>query len=586
MLTLNLYKMKKLLLVLMFLPMGVLSQEDLRTISGSVSDEFSPLQNVTINVNNSEEIAVSDKDGKYRIMASAGDELVFTYTGKKTVRIKLEDVTRILNVTLYQEVQELDEVVVTKSNRKSQEELAIEYSSNKRLIKTAWGILDADTAPGRIWMLNEDSIMPVGICILDVLRNEFSGVQVSGDCRIGGNVEIRGRNSMFLSNSAIYDIDGQIFVNTPLWLDVNNIKRIAILGNFPTTVKYGGLGNGGVVVINTISGNTFPKNNIDYARLKNNFYDNNALNFEQVLKNAPVYLQELQNTKTFDEAQEVFENFEDNYGQSQYFLIDAIHFFTKNWPNEGYGIAIYENNQRLIDGNAMHLKSIAYAFEAAGLNEEAHEIYKKVFILRPNYAQSYIDLANSYRVLKESKMAATMFTRYNYLVDEGFMDKDITSLSTIMEREYNNLLSLMGDQVVGKRSSELFVEPEDFEGTRLVFEWSDGEAEFDLQFVNPQNQYEIWHHGLEKNAERIADEKEVGFSMQEYLIDESLRGTWQVNVMYLGNKKLTPSYLKATIYHNYGSAAQRKEVKLFKLSLTDVNQKLFTISNTSTVVSN
>ncbi len=579
--------MKKLLLVLILLPVSMLSQEAaIRTISGTVSDEFSPLQNVTINVNNSEEVAVSDKDGRYRIKAAAGDELVFTYTGKKTVRIQLEDVTRVLNVTLYQEIQELNEVVVTKSNRKSQEELAMEYNSNKRLIKTAWGILDADTAPGQIYMLNEDSIMPIGICILDVLRNEFPGVQVSGDCRIGGSVVIRGRNSMFLSSGAVYDIDGQIFVNTPLWLDVNNIKRIAILGNFPTTVKYGGLGTGGVVVINTISGNAFPKNNIDYARLKNNFYNNDALNFEQVLLNAPVYLQELQNTKTFDEAQEVFENFAGRYGQSQYFLIDAIHFFTKNWPNEDFGIAIYKNNQRLFDDNAMHLKSVAYAFEAAGLHEEAHEIYKKVFILRPNYAQSYIDLANSYRVLKESKMAATMFTRYNYLVDEGFMDKDITSLSTMMDREYNNLLSLMGDEVVGKRSSELFVEAEDFEGTRLVFEWSDGEAEFDLQFVNPQNQYEIWHHGLEKNAERIANEKAGGFSMQEYLIDGSIRGTWQINVLYLGNKKLTPSYLKATIYHDYGSAAQRKEVQLFKLSLTDVNQKLFTISNTNSVVSN
>jgi hypothetical protein len=531
-------------------------------------------------------VAVSDEDGKYQIKTATGDELVFTYTGKKTVKILVEDVTRILNVTLYPDIQELDEVVVTKSNRKSQEELAREYNSNNRLIKTAWGILDADTAAGRIWMLNEDSIMPIGICILDVLRNEFPGVTVSGDCSRGGSIEIRGRNSMFLSNGAIYDVDGQIFVNTPIWVDVNNIQRIAILGNFATTVKYGGIANGGVVVINTISGNANPKTNVDYARLRNNFYKNDALGSAQVLKNAPVYLQELHAANTFDEAKGVFESYGEAFGQSQYFLVDAVHYFTEKWPNEGYGIDIYKKNQRLLDDNAVHLKSIAYAFEVASLAEAAHEIYKKIFILRPNYAQSYIDLANSYRSMKDSKMAATMFARYNYLVDEGFMVGDIESLTTIMDREYNNLLSLMGDEVVGKRKSKLFVEQEDFEGIRLVFEWSDSEAEFDLQFVNPENQFEIWHHGLENNSERIADEKSGGFSMQEYLIDESLKGTWQVNVKYIGNKSLTPTYLKATVYRNYGGAAQRKEVKVFKLNLTDANQKLFSISNTSSVVSN
>ena len=62
------------------------------------------------------------------------------------------------------------------------------------------------------------------------------------------------------------------------------------------------------------------------------------------------------------------------------------------------------------------------------------------------------------------------------------------------------------------------------------------------------------------------------------MIDGSLPGTWQVNVNYLGNKSLTPTFLKATVYYNYGTRSQRKEVKTFKLSLKNVNQELFKVT--------
>jgi uncharacterized protein YfaP (DUF2135 family) len=120
----------------------------------------------------------------------------------------------------------------------------------------------------------------------------------------------------------------------------------------------------------------------------------------------------------------------------------------------------------------------------------------------------------------------------------------------------------------------------------MVFEWNDSEAEFELQFVNPEGSYFKTVHSLAKDAERIHDEKLLGYSCEEFLIDESLTGTWQVNAKYLGNKSLTPSYLKATIYYDYGSAAQHKEIKVFKLGLKNVNQELFKVNNTARIVSN
>ena len=70
---------------------------------------------------------------------------------------------------------------------------------------------------------------------------------------------------------------------------------------------------------------------------------------------------------------------------------------------------------------------------------------------------------------------------------------------------------------------------------------------------------------------------------KEYLVDNSLSGLWKVNAKYLGNKSLTPTYLKTTVYHNYGTPAQRKEVQLFKLGLKDVHQELFRFSVAGTL---
>ena len=85
------------------------------------------------------------------------------------------------------------------------------------------------------------------------------------------------------------------------------------------------------------------------------------------------------------------------------------------------------------------------------------------------------------------------------------------------------------------------------------------------------------------NAERINDEKINGYATQEFIMDGSLPGKWQVNVNYKGNKRLASTYLKATMYYNYGRPAQRMEVKVFRLGLKNVNHKLFELYNSSKI---
>jgi tetratricopeptide (TPR) repeat protein len=582
--------MKKNIIFLLIAVVSTVSMwgQDVRKISGTVSDGSAPLSNVQISIMNTETTTISDPDGKYTLRAETGDVITYTYMGMKTVNIRVEDVTRILNPIMIPDVNELDEVVVEASKRRSQSDMEEDYVVNKNIIKTAYGYIDGARAAGQVRMLNEDQINPISLCVLNLLQNRFPGVTVRGDCftGVGSSVFIRGANSIANNRSAIFDIDGQIFTDTPIWLDVNNIKRLAIFNNVAMTARYGGLGFGGVIVINTVNGNSRVNQVVDRARLKNNFADGTELNREEVAKNAPSYLKDLMNSDSFENAKPIFEKHRATYSNSPYFLLDAYTYFSETRKEMEYADGIIDEYFGPYTSNPVLMKALAYTYESQQRFDKSNDAYKEVFILRPNYVQSYFDMANSYRNLDEPKQAASLYARYEYLIDQGFLEQDTLGFGPIMEREFNNLLMLQRDKLVDSRkSNKLFVAKEDFEGTRLVFEWNDGEADFDLQFVNPEGQYYAWKHNLSDNAAVIAREKDFGYNVKEYLVDGALPGTWKVNVNYLGNKSLTPTYLKATIYSNYGTALQRKEVKNFKLSLKNVNQQLFTLQVASKVVS-
>ncbi|WP_282050260.1 carboxypeptidase-like regulatory domain-containing protein [Maribacter aquivivus] len=580
--------MKNILLFLVLVTFVTNIQAQSNTVKGKVTQMDSPLANVQISIIDSETATKTDANGFYQISAEPRDVIKYTYPGLNDVQILVEDVTRILNIEMSQEIQQLDEVTVKGSNRKSQNELQQEYSYNPNLIKTAYGILDSETAPGKIRFLQENQINDVGICILNLMKNEFPGVNVVGDCVYGGLIYIRGLNSVSQAPPAVYDVDGQVLTQTPTWIAPAAIKRLAVLNNLAMTTRYGSIGAGGVIVINTKASaysRTVDGKPIDYAKVKNNKYDNSALNTVDFKEGRPNYLIELLGAGTEEDAKAIYAKQIKKYSSSFYYVLDAYDYFSNRWNNQDFADMIVEDNKSIISSNPIALKSLAYIYQAQGQFKKANKLYENVYTLRADYAQSYLDLANSYRELGLNQKAAAMYMRYDYLLAEELLEKE-EQVKTIMDRDLNNLISLKGaDLVSTDRVNEIKLD-DDFKGTRLVFEWSDSEAEFELQFVNPEKRYYKSEHSLVANAERIQSEKRSGFSSEEYLIDDTLRGNWLVNATYLGNKSLTPTYLKATVYYNYGSASQRKETKVFKLGLRNVNQQLFSVSNAVSMVAN
>ncbi|WP_420601389.1 hypothetical protein [Flagellimonas sp.] len=553
-----------------------------RLIKGKVTNGETPMANVRIQVVNQGVTSSSNTDGSYNIVASTGDMLFYNADGMEPLQIRVEDVTKTLNVVMFPRVEKLENVTVTRNKRNGQKELEMDYPYNPNIIKTAFGFLDKTRTSYSVRMLLADDFLPGEYNLENIIRGRFAGVRVSAGSGFGRGNTIGTRAVFFRSNwPVVFDIDGQVFTDFPDFIDVQNIDRIAVIPSAVGTVRYGNLAKGGVMIINTKTGTRIPKDKnglyLDRMRLRNNHYDGTALASGEVMKNAPIYLQELEGSNSFENAKKLFETHSKKYASSPYFLLDSYQYFYEKWNQKEYANEIIENGYGLFQNNAVLLKALAYIYESQGRYDMAHEAFREAFMLRPQYRQSYLDLANSNRNLKNSKRAAVLYARYFHLVDKGLMQMDSSNFSKIINREFSNLVALEKTGMTNTTSS-ISVDEDDFNNTRLKLEWNDGEAEFELQFVNPENQYYTWKHSLKENADSIRREKDFGYSCVEYLIDDSFSGHWRVNIKYLGNKSLTPTYLKAVVYHNYGSKSQRKEVKVFKLGTKNVNQTLFHIS--------
>ena len=580
--------MKKLIVLILFISTSAICQKKINQIKGEVSYLDTPLVNAEVKTNSNGESVKSDANGKYIINAAPGQTLSYSYPGMRTMEIIVEDVTRILNIELATAFNQLDEVVVTKTVRKTQKQLSEEYYLNKNLINTAFGIIDQEAVSYRMKIINGKDLPLGGIDFLSAIQGKFPGLRIErmASSPLEPVVYLRGAAGVGFGG-AIYDVDGMVYTKAPTFLAVEMIERIAIVTGLNATSKYGFQGNGGVIVINTKSasyGKIDSQIPVDLARLRNNIFENDAIGWE-ASENVPDYLNQLRRSKTFEEAYDVYREQLELYKNAYHFILDAYQYFAEEQQENAFSDSIIDTNLTVLQNNPIALKALAYLYQAEGKLDKANEIYKQIFTLRPNYAQSYMDLANSYRELGEYQKAAAIYARYGYLLDEGFLRAE-GDLGVIMDRELNNLIVVEGNELLSKRELKKLILDDEFDGTRLVFEWNDSEAEFELQFVNPEGNYYTSEHSLFEDADRIKDEKISGFTSEEYLIDDSMRGVWQVNATYFGNKSLTPTYLKATIYHNYGSASQRKETKVFKLSLRNINQQLFTVLNLASVVSN
>ena len=228
-----------------------------KAVSGNVSDDSGmPVAGVNIIVQGTTNGTQSDFDGNYSIMTDEGAVLTFTYLGYSTVSQSVGS-SGTVNVTMSENVAELDEVVVTAQGI-SREKKSLGYAVSEVSGEEMEQRTEGDVAR--------------------VLSGKASGVAItsaSGTSGSATNVVIRGYTSINGSNQALFVVDGVPFSSDTnaqggflsgnigssrfLDLDPNNIASVNVLKGLAAATLYGTAGKNGVIVITTKSGSASNK---------------------------------------------------------------------------------------------------------------------------------------------------------------------------------------------------------------------------------------------------------------------------------------------------------------------------------------
>ena len=562
----SIYKMIKMIpLAFLFLSLTIHAQNTIKKeISGIITYDGAPLSNVNILIKNSEKGTSTNNKGVYKIRAKEGDILQFTHINMKAIEILIEDITTTLNISMKAAKNELDEVIISSKKKNKQTGL---YPKKPKKISSGGFTIDTRRTGYSVSYISGEELNLSGISIGRALQGKIASYKLVVDDFGNEYAKLRDTGTILTVKYAIWVVDGQVYNFAPP-IPLENIKEVAVLRSFAGVNRFGSEAVGGAIIINTNVGNFDPVKDVyseENPYTNKEYYNEDAVAYNLLSTPKSKYIIELERISDSNEAFKKYQELLSEHQDKSDFYLNVANSFKFTYNDfENYKRVLLDSEE-YSKSNPEELKIIAYQYQQEGFYENALSVYKKIIKLRPKHIQSYRDLINVYTELKQYKKA---LNTYNYFFNEGFtIEKN--GIGDIMTREAEALTS---------KISKTNLPDEKTLDTRIVFEWSSSEAEFTLEFINPQKQVYKIEHTLSDNSSLILDEKLKGYTSREFVIDGDIGGEWLVNLTYYGNKKYAPTYLKTTVFNDWGRPNEIKKTTVFKMTLKDQKTQLFKIN--------
>ncbi|WP_168196927.1 SusC/RagA family TonB-linked outer membrane protein [Flavobacterium alkalisoli] len=235
---------KKLLLLLLLLPLNMLAQS---TLTGVVSDGATgePLPGVNVIVEGTTNGTATDIDGKFTLTnINNGERIVFSFIGYADQVIEYSGQSS-LTVSLQEDTTQLEEVVVI-----------------------GYGTTTKKDATGAITTVSSKDFTKGAVMSSDqLIVGKAPGVRITnagGAPDSAPNIRIRGGSSLSANNNPLIIIDGipidnvnPAGVNNPLSLvNPNDIESFTVLKDASATAIYGSRASNGVIIITTKKGSS------------------------------------------------------------------------------------------------------------------------------------------------------------------------------------------------------------------------------------------------------------------------------------------------------------------------------------------
>ena len=231
-----------------------------RTVAGVVTDESGlPIPGVNVLVKGTSSGTQTDFDGKFKIAASQGQTLVFSFLGMKAQEVAASSTN--LTVKMKDDSVQLEGVVVTAFGIKKQKR-ELGYATSTVGAKELTEVTNTN--------------------VFESLSGKVAGVDITAPAQVGASskVIIRGYNSLSPGGSSpLYVVDGTPINNGTNSdtgnsrsfdagngvsdLDPNNIESMTILKGAAASALYGSRAGAGVIIITTKSGKNKSKVSVE-----------------------------------------------------------------------------------------------------------------------------------------------------------------------------------------------------------------------------------------------------------------------------------------------------------------------------------
>lgn len=207
------------------------------TVSGVVSDQNAPLPGANVVVKGTTNGTQTDFDGNYQLSnVPDGATLVFSYVSFATQEVQFNGQSTI-NVTLEEDTQSLEEVVVVGYGTQKKKEVTTAVSSVKA----------------------EDFIQGGARSPMDLIQGKVAGLNITktqgNNPNSDSSIQLRGVSSLSGDIAPLIVIDGIPGGDLDL-LQQDDIASIDVLKDGSAAAIYGTRGNAGVILITTKKGRT------------------------------------------------------------------------------------------------------------------------------------------------------------------------------------------------------------------------------------------------------------------------------------------------------------------------------------------
>ena len=532
-------------------------------IFGKIFSVKGPIQGASIKVKNSLIEAKSDFEGFFKIKADLNDILMIDYLGMIEKQVFVEDLSDKY-ILLKTDTQILDQVTITGTTELSDE------------VDTGYGKKKKKSIGFSTSTITSEEISPSAVTIVDAIRGKFTNVQVAYDqsgAATGNKQKIYVRGgSLSINNSAsaIFDVEGFIYPDVPDFIDPQQIESITLLRSMSATNKYGSQGRGGVFLIKMKSLARKTQRLLNTLKVKGNDYTEQiySVDLDSI---TPFYINDYKQANSLIQAKNQFFKLQkEEYVLSIPFYVESYNYF-KNIDKD-FAVLILKMISQKAKDNPKALKTIAYKLEESGDYDQAKILYKRLLTIRPSDEQTYRDLALIYKETKEYELAASL---YNKILKNKLSQANILGLQETVVNEASHLYWTEMDKLVltdfPLKTLKTFVPKNDWNNFgydyRIVFDWNDPAVEFNIQFVDPKKKYFNWSHTIIDDKEILEDELNYGYNTEEFIIEKSDKGKWIVNIENFSiEDESNPTYMKYTVYKNYGRPNEIRKVEVLDLS--------------------